>query len=478
MFRFRLACLILFLAAVPVLRAQDANGQAIDALKSGDLSTAESVLRSHLRTEPSDAISLQILAIVLDKEKKYAEADTFYRRALATAPHSPGLLNNYGNHLLAMGRIDAARKTFLEVLALDPAHANAKKQLAHITELQSRPAEALYSEALADIAKHDKQSALELLVRARKIAPDRTDIAALLARTTAALGYFADAIQAWDAYLKLAPHDQIARRERAFAEAALGNDQEAALAELKKFAQAHPSDAVGHYELGTAESTADPSAALAELNRALAIDPKLAPAHFARGLLRYRKSDIQAAAADFAFTVKAQPENAAALDRLAEMDLALNRTGEALPLLRKAASLAPENARVQLHLGQALTKAGKRTEAAEALRRYRELNSGQESVPHAAGLLAFLGLSPAEQYAQYRAGVERAVKKNPQNAEAQVRYLGILLNAGDLAGARAVCGRLAMLHPTPQQLREAANELRAAGQYALAQSLQTKTSPH
>ncbi|MGH9771861.1 MAG: tetratricopeptide repeat protein, partial [Candidatus Acidiferrales bacterium] len=261
---------------------------------------------------------------------------------------------------------------------------------------------------------------------------------------------------------------------RAFAESAIGKNQQAALAELGHFARTHPRDAVGHYELGTAESTAKPAAALAELNRALALQPQMAPAHFARGLLYYRKDDLKAAVADFSVAVKQQPDNAAALDRLAEMYLALNRTGDALPLLRKAAALAPGDSRVQLHLGQALVKAGKQTEARQAFERYRDLKNGAESVPHAAGLLAFLGLSRARQYAQYRAGVERAVKKDPRNAEAQVRYLGILLNDGDVQSARKVCGRLAGLHPAPAQLRQAAHELLAAGQYALAQPLLEK----
>ncbi|MGH9656665.1 MAG: tetratricopeptide repeat protein, partial [Bryobacteraceae bacterium] len=212
---FRLGCLILFFAAAPLLRAQDANGEAVAALKSGRLHTAESVLRAHLKAEPRDLVSVQLLAIVLDKEKKYAEADPFYRQALAAGPHSPGLLNNYGNHLLAMSKAAQAQKAFSQTLHLQPENANA-----------------LYGLAVADIALHERQPALALLVRARKQAPQRRDVAALLARTTASLGYFADAIAAWDAYLKLAPQDQTARRERAFAESAIGKNKQAALAEL------------------------------------------------------------------------------------------------------------------------------------------------------------------------------------------------------------------------------------------------------
>lgn len=463
MFLFRLVPLILLLAAAP-LAARDANADAVRALQSGNLKRAETTLRTHLSAEPNDAISLQLLAIVLDKEKKYTAADSFYRQALAIAPHSPGLLNNYGNHLLAMEKVGAARKAFRQVLVLDPSHANANEQLARIALMEKQPRDAL--------------TYLQQLLRNHKNAMQRKDVAALLARTTSALGYFADAVQAWDAYLKQEPDDAVARRERAFAEAAIGKDPQMALAELKQFARMHPRDPIGHYELGTAESTADPGAALAELNQALVLAPNLATAHFARGLLRYRAGDLQAAVADFTFDVKAEPGNAAALDRLAEVYVALNRTYDALPLLRKAASLAPQDGRVQLHLGQALTKLGEHSEAMQAFRRYRELKSGEQSLPNAAGLLEFLGLSPAEQYAQYRAGVERAVKKDPQNADAQVRYLGIVLNERDFVSARQVCERLALLHPAPEELQQALKELRAAGQDALAQSLLDKSSRH
>jgi predicted Zn-dependent protease len=549
-------CLVLLVICMPVLRAQDATANAIAALEHGDLKSAEQILRTHLEADPRDAASLQVLAIVLDQEKKYAEADNIYRRALVVAPRSAGLLNNYGNHLLVTGRIGQARKAFLEVLTVKPAHPNANEQLARIALEQKEPAEALahldrlpanvqqsfdvellrgealaatkdyaaaeewfahaldkqpgnfqalydlglaashaghnqrardalrqaaakqpgnvdvlYDLAAVDIDLHDRQSALALLVRARQAAPQRKDVARLLAQTTADLGYFGDAVRAWDAYLKLAPNDEAARRERAFAESAIGENPQTALADLANFVRAHPRDAEGHYELGTAESTAKPAAALAELNRAIEIEPKLASAHFARGLLRYRQGDLQAAASDFAFTVNEQPENPAALDRLAEVYLALNRAQEALPLLHKAAGLAPDNARVELHLGHALIKTGNQAEAAQAFHRYRELNTGQENVPHATGLVEFLGLSPAEQYARYRAGVERAVKQNPENAEAQVRYLGIVLNDGNVQAASEVCNKIAQLHPASGDLEDAADQLLNARQYALVEAL-------
>jgi Flp pilus assembly protein TadD len=537
-------------------QAQDTTAAAIDAFERGDLAGAEQMLEASIKSDPHDAAPLQVLAMVLDREKKYGQAEDVYRRALALAPQSPGLLNNYGNHLLSLGRASEARRVFLAVIAVEPEHPNANEQLARIAIRQRRPAEALarlehlpaeaqqsfdaellrgealaalkrypaaeqsfsaalqyqpdnfdalyglglaashagdsdrardalrralavqpqnadvlYDLAAAEIQAGQREPALELLGRAKDLAPARKDVRLLLARTLADLGYFGDAVQAWDDYLRLSPGDAVARRERAFAESAMGKDPEAALAELANFAHTHPENAAGHYELGTAESANNPKAALSELNRAILLQPALTPAYFARGLVRYRLGDLEGARADFAFAVRKEPSNAAALDRLAEVDLAMDRAEDALPLLRKAAALAPDDARVELHLGHALERTGKQSEAADAFKRYRELKAGEENVPHATGLLDFVGLSPAEQYARYRAGVERAVKENPENAEAQVRHLGIVLSDGNVLAARQICQQLAALHPAAGDLEQAARELLQAGQNGLAEDL-------
>jgi Flp pilus assembly protein TadD len=296
-----------------------------------------------MRAHPNDTTAMGVLGVVLDQEKKFAEADEVYRRAVALSPGSPGLLNNYGNHLLAMGKPEEARKVFLRVVGLDPAHVNAKVQLARIALERKMPMEALrYLQALppgvvandprlnlamgvalagtgkydraeqflsravaaapndfealydlglaASHAGHDeragevlrkaldlqpqnagvmydlaavdartgrKESALELLARAARIAPDRPEVLFLLAHTAADLGYFADAAKTWDRYLKLKPDDEIARREHAFAETALGENAQSGIADLQGYVRKHPADAVGHYELAMAEIVND-----------------------------------------------------------------------------------------------------------------------------------------------------------------------------------------------------------------------------
>ncbi len=563
----------------------DAVPQAIAALQRGDFPSAERLLRTRLQKQPNDEEALSVLGPVLDQEKKYAEADEVYRRALAKAPPDPALLNNYGNHLLAIGKATEAQKTFLEVIGRDAGNANALVQLARLalqrkasgeatsyldrlpTDANNRPdvailrmqadyalhrdeqgdailerispvaqndpgqsfalglalssvgkydkAEALFSKTLeaqptnfdalyylglaashaghnerartllqealerqpqnvdvlydlaaTDIALDQKDVALELLARASRITPKRTDILRLLALTSAGLGYFADAAHVWSEYLKIAPGDDTARREKAFAETAVGEDMQAGLAELRTFVRQHPSDAVGHYELGTAQTAKQPDQALQELNKSLALRPELIGAHVARGLLLYRQGKPERALSDFEFAARREPQNATILDRLGETYLALDRPADAVPVLRKAADLAPSNSTVLLHLGRALSKLGKTEEAQAVFARCRELGPNRSESPHPTGLVEFLGLSPEEQIAKYRAGVERTVKANPDDTDAEVRYLSILLDENQTAEALAVVRKLSALRLSASLLEQAARALLKAGQFA------------
>lgn len=567
---------------------EDAVSRAVEALGHGDLTTAEQILQEQLHTQPKDGTALEVLGVVLDQEKKYTEADGIYRRALAVSPHAPSLLNNYGNHLLAIGQPRQAQKIFLEVIGSNAKNANALVQLARIAlerksaveaagyldrvpaDVQERPdvvllrmqayyalgrtkeadellarisrgsdgrqdfalgvalasvgqyekaetffaqaaemmpanfevlrnlglaasrakhyerartalqqalaqqeenVDVLYDLAAVNIALRQREAALALLAHASKIPPSRPDVLQALAHLSAELGYFADAIGAWDGYLKLVPGDDAARRERGFAETAIGENGQAGLEDLNLFVRKHPSDAVGHYELGMAQTLQQPDLALKEFERAIALKSDFAGAHMARGILLYRQGKAEAALADFEAAAQREPDNGVFLDRLGETYLALDRARDALPVLRRAAELAPANSTVLLHLGRALSKAGHAEEANTVFARCRELGPDKSASPHPAGLIDFLSLSPEEQRSRYQAGVERTVRSNPNNVEAQVRHLGILLEEGKNAEANDVVHTIAALRPTMPSLTQAVRALLASQQYAAAKEL-------
>ncbi len=544
--------LALFVGCVLVAQS-DAVGDAVAALERGDLALAEQTLRVELRARPNDTEALDVFGVVLDREKKYAEADEIYRRAIRSPQPSPGLLNNYGNHLLAVGKLADARTVFLEVLALNPAHINARVQLARISlqkksgsealsyltplpvsaqqstdiaivrmqalyvlhrdkeadalftqispsaqtdprlnftlgvalasalqydkaetffsralEQQPQNVDVLYDLAAVNAALNHKDAAVQLLAKAGQLAPERADVQLLLARTTAEIGYFGDSVEAWNRYIKLVPGDDAARRERGFAETALGGNTKNGVADIEFFIRKHPNDPVGHYELGVVENSADPTDALAQFNRAIDLKRDFAEAHVARALLNYRQGKPAAALPDLEFAAEREPANANILDRLGQIYVALDRTPDAVRVLQKAAELAPRDSTTLMHLGRALLKAGNKEEASAVMARLRALGPNRSNFAHPAGLVEFLSLSPEEQYARYRAGVERTVQKHPENADAQVQFLKLSFGDGKMDQAAAVSRQILALKPSAAVLADAAGALLAAEQYALA----------
>ncbi len=404
------------------------------------------------------------LGVALASAGQYDQAEAFFSKTLEAEPANFEALYDLGLAASHAGHNERARSVLEQAVAQEPENVNA-----------------LYDLAAVDVALDRKEAALELLAKAARLAPKRPDVLDLEARTSAALGYFADSTRAWDEYLKLVPADDVARRERAFAQTATGENMGDGLTELSTFVRKHPGNAAGHYELGTAETARQPDEALKELNRALTLDPNLTAAHVARGLLLYRQGKPEAALTDFQLVAEKEPNNGTILDRLGETYMALDRMNDALPVLRKAAELLPSNSTVLLHLGRALSKTGQQQEAAAVFARCRELGPNQTAAPHPAGLVEFLGLSPEEQKARYRAGVEHTVKNYPDNAEAQVRYLGILLEDGKTADAAAVVHTLSALKVSASLLSQAIGALEIAGQYPLAKQLldqRAATSPN
>lgn len=213
------------------------------------------------------------------------------------------------------------------------------------------------------------------LLQAVETAPDNNAAVRDLAGVEMTLEQFAEAAQIWKRYLELVPGDDLARRECAFAETAIGAGGNSALAILQSFVQKHPDDATGYYELGAAESPDSPDKALADLNRAITLNSNLMAARVARGLLLFRQSKPAEALADFQTAAERQSGDARVLDRLGQTYIVLKRFHEAVPVLRRAADITPNDSSVLLHLGLALSKAGKQEESKAVFAQIRQLEA-------------------------------------------------------------------------------------------------------
>ena len=417
-----------------------------------ELERAAAARAKGIATGQESVAELERAAAAHAKGGEFDKAEALLARALAADPGNFRVLYNLGVAASFAGHNQRAREVLETALRQQPQNVNV-----------------LYSLAYVNSALKQRDAALRLVAQAAKLAPQRADIQKLLAIATGDLGAYADSLAAWDRYLKLDPNDDFARRERAYTAACTGQFEEG-IAGLEWFLARHPDDAVGHYELGLAESQRDPVRALAHLDKALALKPDFAEAHTARGSLYYRQGKPEAAVADLESAASLRPGEAFTLDRLGQTYLALDRAADAARVLRRAAELAPEDSTIQLHFGRALADAGQAAESRVVMERFRQLGPRKNrGVP--SGLVEYLSLTPGEQRADYRARVEKAVGANPRDADAQLHYLQLLLEDGGPGEATTAARRLAGLKPGPGVLAGAGRALLLSKQFAPAREL-------
>jgi tetratricopeptide (TPR) repeat protein len=104
--------------------------EAAGALERGDFVAAETKLRAELKLRPNDTPAMSLLGVALDNQKKFPEADSLHRRAIAATPPSALAFGNYGNHLALTGDPRGAREAFQQALAIDRTDRYANLQLA------------------------------------------------------------------------------------------------------------------------------------------------------------------------------------------------------------------------------------------------------------------------------------------------------------------------------------------------------------
>jgi tetratricopeptide (TPR) repeat protein len=286
----------------------------------------------------------------------FGRAEFYFARAAAADPGNFSHLYNFGVTAVQASDYEHAREALGEALKRQPDNVNV-----------------LYSLALADNELKQDTDALALLRHAAQLDSTRADIQKLLAIVTSELKDYKAAEAAWDRYMRLAPDDDSARRERGYARAHIAQLAEG-IADLKWYTAKHPDDPVAWFELGVAESSADPMMGMSSFDRAIALTPNFAAARSARGALYHRQGKTEAALPDLEMAAAEKPDDPLILDRLGQAYLTLDRMADALPRFRKAAALAPNDLSTQLHLANALAQAGFTDESELLMEHVRKLS--------------------------------------------------------------------------------------------------------
>lgn len=455
-----------------------------------DRKHGEEALRylSHVPAEARSSAEAQLLemrALFLSGRTK--EAQAIVARLSPDAANDPRLGFTAGLALAAAGQFSDAEPFFSQALEKAPAEFDILYNLGlaayHAHDLQrahdalqsalgQRPedVDALYNLAGVNIDLKQREAALQLLAEAARINPSRADVQLAVAQTSSALGFYADARLAYEKYLKLRPGDETAQREHIFMDAVSSHPREG-LTALQAFSRSHPNDATAHYEVGLLEAQTDPSDARAQLNQAISIEPDFAPARLGRGVVTLLDGHADSGLPDLEFAAARYPDNSSVLDRLGEAYTALNRSGDAVKVLRRASEISPRDARVLMHLSRALSKGGQTEEARAVLARFRAIGSQSGNLIPQPGIVELLSLSPEQQQARYRDEVRKRLEKDPQNADLNLRYLEILLDEANPQEAVSAAAHLLDLKPLAPQAAEAGHALVKAGEYAAAKPL-------
>ncbi|MBV8830205.1 MAG: tetratricopeptide repeat protein [Acidobacteriaceae bacterium] len=335
--------------------------EAAAAFERGDLRAAEVAVRSVLAKQPDDARALTLLGAVLDSEQKYQDAERAYRRALALAPNSLTLLNNYANHQMAVGDLNGARTSYLKVLAGDPTRANANLQLASISVRQKKAPEALrYLQHLTPADRSLPEVGL-LEMQALFLARRRDEAQAILER----LNSRSDPRLSFSAGLGLA---------------SIGEYNEAEI-QFSRALEAAPANFDVLYNLGLAAYHAT---------------------HYERA-----RDVLQSALAQ-------HPNDVDTLYNLAGVYIQLNQRDKALSLLAEAARIDPSRPNVQLSIAQTSNDLGYVADALAAYDRYLNLVPNDSSAQRErAFMLAASGDIPGG-----IAGLKRYLERYPNDPKA------------------------------------------------------------
>jgi len=325
-----LFAVLLLLAGTSLALPQASSSIDLKAAKDfqeGRVADAESALQSVLHANPRDLSALSLMAVILDSQRKYSEAEEFYRRALQIAPGSPVILNNLGNHYLATRNPKKAEESFRRVVSIDPHHVNANLQLAEMSLQQGQGAGVLV--CLDRLQAADRDQPVAQLLRAQALAltgkcgPAVQVLGALEPRTAE------DPHFTYSIGLAYAQCQQYDRAEKSFSEAL----------------RADPSNFDVLYNLGVAAR---------------------------------RAGHLERAQQVFEAALRSRPEDIDALYAYGELLIATKDFLTASAVLYRTARLAPDRADVLLLLAHATEELGYYEDTASTLEKYLKLRPNDE----------------------------------------------------------------------------------------------------
>jgi tetratricopeptide (TPR) repeat protein len=413
------------------------------AIQEGEFRQAESQLRAALAQYPRDPRALEMLGVVLDGEKKYAEAGIYYHKALQLDPHSVSILNNLANHDLAVGKVAEAQVLFLRVLAHSPHQVNACVQLARMS-----------------IAAHDGAAALRYLSVLPPTVSENPGIEILRAEALHGSRQPKQAEALLAAMVHSAPQDPRIAFSAGMADVSWRNYAKAEEWLTLAFHD-DPSSYDILYNLGLAAVKAgDTASAEQALNAALARRPDDADVLYSLAWIEQKNGEFAQAAAHLVKARRLAPRRPDILLLLGQVSEKLGFYGDAADALRQSLQSRPEDPVIRREYGYALAHTAESREGVEILSQYVAKN------PRDARGYYELGVAESVQVpAKAVLDLKQALRLDPSLTEAQEGLGETLAREGKLAGSLTEFDKILTAHPAVADLKACAESLLAAGQY-------------
>ncbi|HEY6763747.1 MAG TPA: tetratricopeptide repeat protein [Candidatus Sulfotelmatobacter sp.] len=391
-------------------------------ISRGQLDNAEKTLWTVLSSDPNQPEALTLLGIVRGRQKRYAEAESLFRRVLQLSPESLVAHRNLGEALIAQDKPDAALEEYKEVARLAPRDYSAKLELARLYLGRGE-----FANALSDLDS---------------IPRDKFPVEALPARAASLLGLG----RREEAAALIPRAKQSPRIEGDLAEVFLHGNAPHYAIQAVDVAMGGPQRVPSrlYYLKGQAlQATGNSSAALANLQQALSRDPKSVETLVAMAALEASRNEHKKSLALLKQARAMQPESLTVLPPLV---VEATKAGDGKTALEAARALASESSENldDLYLAAAAMLEGKDFATAASIFEKYVLRRPEDSK-------GFLGLGIAQlaqqHYPEATKALERSIQIDPNLADAEYQ-LGVLADRkGNSADALEHFERAVQLQP-------------------------------
>ena len=198
------------------------------------------------------------------------------------------------------------------------------------------------------------------------------------------------------------------------------------------------------------------NSAYQELIGAEMIDADRPEAHLNIGLLRTRRQQLNDAEAEYRTALRLDPKFVPAMVNLADLDRARGMDGEGAELLRAAIAIEPSNAAIKHSLGLLLVRQRNYVEALPQLREAAALAPDNARYAY----VYAIALSSIGSAAEATALLERTHKQHPTDRDILVALTTFERDSGNFAVALTHARELAVLEPGNPQIRQLVEDLR------------------